>query len=47
MISTQMIVLAKQPYRENALLLSGETRVSVPEQAVAERVRSLPPWERM
>ena len=23
MISTQMIVLAKQPYRENALLLSG------------------------
>ena len=27
--------------------LSGETHISVPEQAAAERVRSLPPWERM
>ena len=40
-------VLALNVDELDALLLSGETRVSVPEQAAAERVRSLPPWERM
>lgn len=40
-------VLALNVDELDALLLSGETRVSVPEQAAAGRVRSLPPWERM
>ena len=31
----------------DALLLSGETRVAVPEQTNAGRVRTLPPWERL
>lgn len=40
-------VLALNVDELDALLLSGETRVSVPEQAADERVRNLPPWERM
>ena len=40
-------VLALNVDELDALLLSGETHISVPEQAAAERVRSLPPWERM
>ena len=40
-------VLALNVDELDALLLSGETRVSVPEQPAAERVRNLPPWERM
>ena len=31
----------------DALLLSGETRVAVPEQTNAGRVRTRPPWERL
>ena len=32
---------------QDALLLSGETRVAVPEQTNVGRVRTLPPWERL
>ncbi|WP_291487246.1 hypothetical protein [Desulfovibrio sp.] len=40
-------VLALNVNEQDALLLSGETRVSVPEQTSAGRVRTLPPWERL
>ena len=40
-------VLACNVDELDALLLSGEMHVSVPEQAAARRERSLPPWERM
>lgn len=40
-------VLALNVDEQDALLLSGETRVAVPEQTSAGRVRTLPPWERL
>lgn len=40
-------VLALNVAELDALLLSGETRVAVPEQTNAGHVRTLPPWERL